>query len=57
MEEDGIFYGHLFYGLTVLWTFGTIGGNLVYFSRFWYFVQREIWQPCSVGTNAPMFGT
>jgi hypothetical protein len=30
------------YGLL---SFGTAIGNLVYFSPFWYFVPRKIWQP------------
>jgi hypothetical protein len=29
----------------ILWTFGIVRGNLVYFSTFWYLVQRKIWQP------------
>jgi hypothetical protein len=29
----------------ILWPFGTISGQLVYFSPFWYVVQRKIWQP------------
>jgi hypothetical protein len=29
----------------VLWTFGVVRGNLVYFFPFWYFVPRKIWQP------------
>jgi hypothetical protein len=28
----------------ILWTFGIVRGNLVY---FWYLVIRKIWQPCS----------
>jgi hypothetical protein len=31
----------------ILLSFGTFGGNLVYFSPFWYFGPRKIWQPCS----------
>jgi hypothetical protein len=31
----------------ILWTFGIVRGNLVYFFLFWYFVSRKIWQPCS----------
>jgi hypothetical protein len=30
----------------ILWTFGTVRGNLVYFFPFWYFGPRKIWQPC-----------
>jgi hypothetical protein len=29
----------------ILWTFDTVRGNLVYFSLFWFFVPRKIWQP------------
>jgi hypothetical protein len=29
----------------ILWPFGIFCGNLVYFSPFWYFVPRKIWQP------------
>jgi hypothetical protein len=29
----------------MLWTFGIVCGNLVYFPPFWYFVERKIWQP------------
>jgi hypothetical protein len=32
-----IFYGHWIY---------IVRGNLVYFSLFWFFVRRKIWQPC-----------
>jgi hypothetical protein len=48
MEDVGIFYRHLVHFTVfcyILWTFGIIHGNLVYFSPFWYFVQRKIWQP------------
>jgi hypothetical protein len=38
MEDVGIFYGHFTVHFTVfcyiLWTFGIVRGNLVYFSRF-----------------------
>jgi hypothetical protein len=48
MDDDGIFYRHLVH-FTVfyssLWTVGTVRCNLVYFSPFWYFVPRKIWQP------------
>jgi hypothetical protein len=49
MEDVGIFYGHLAHFTVfcnILWTFGIVRGNLVYFSPFWYFVPRKIWQPC-----------
>jgi hypothetical protein len=48
MENLGIFYNHLVYFTAIgntLWPFGTFCGNLVYFSPFWYFGQRKIWQP------------
>jgi hypothetical protein len=31
----------------ILWTFGVVRGNLVYFFLFWYFAPRKIWQPCN----------
>jgi hypothetical protein len=31
---------------SVLWPFGIFCGTLVYFSPFWYFGPRKIWQPC-----------
>jgi hypothetical protein len=52
MEDVGTFYGHLVHFTHfcyILWTFGRVRGNLVYFSPFWYFVPRKIWQPwCDV---------
>jgi hypothetical protein len=48
MEDVGIFYGdfvHFTVFCYILWTFGIVRGNLVYFSPFWYFVPRKIWQP------------
>jgi hypothetical protein len=50
MENLGIFYDHLVYFTAIgniLWPFC---GNLVYFSPFWYFGPRKIWQPCFVHT-------
>jgi hypothetical protein len=47
IKDDGIFYGHLVHFKVfgyIFWTFGTVGGNLVYFFPFWYFVPRQIWQ-------------
>jgi hypothetical protein len=44
----GIFYDHLAYFTAIgniLWPFGILCGHLVYFSPFWYFVPRKIWQP------------
>jgi hypothetical protein len=49
MEDVDIFNGHFVHFTTfcyILWTFGVVRGNLVYFSPFWYFVPRKIWQPC-----------
>jgi hypothetical protein len=48
MEDAGICYGHLVHFTVlsyILWTFGIVCGNLVYFFLFWYFVPRKIWQP------------
>jgi hypothetical protein len=48
MEDVGIFYGPLVHFTVfcyILWTPGTVPGNLVYFFPFWYFVPRKIWQP------------
>jgi hypothetical protein len=48
MEDVGIFYGHLVHFTVfcyIIWTFGKVRRNLVYFSLFWYFVPRQIWQP------------
>jgi hypothetical protein len=42
------FYAHLVYCTAIgniLWPFGIICGNLVYFSPFWYFGPRKIRQP------------
>jgi hypothetical protein len=50
MENVGTFYDRLEYFTTIwyiLWTFGIVCGQLVYFSRFGMFVARQIWQPCS----------
>jgi hypothetical protein len=44
----GIFYDHLVYFMAIwniLWPFGIFCGNLVYWSPFWYFGPRKIWQP------------
>jgi hypothetical protein len=41
---------------SILRSFGIVRGNLVYFSPFWYFVLRKIWQPCiQVKPPAPVF--
>jgi hypothetical protein len=48
MEDVRIFYGHfvnfsaIWY---ILWTFGIISPVLIYFSPFWCFAPRKIWQP------------
>jgi hypothetical protein len=37
MEDNGIYYGHLVQFMVfcyMLWTFGVVCGNSVYFSRF-----------------------
>jgi hypothetical protein len=34
-----------------LWTFSIVRGNLVYFSPFWYFVAKKIWQPWVAGAE------
>jgi hypothetical protein len=44
MEDDGIFYGHLVHFKVfcyILWTFGIVRGNLVYYFSFWYFAPRK----------------
>jgi hypothetical protein len=49
MENLGIFHDLLVYSTTIrniLWPFGIFCGNLVYFTPFWYFGPRKIWQPC-----------
>jgi hypothetical protein len=48
MQHVGIFYRHLVHFTVfcyILWTFGTVRGNLVCFFPFGYFVPRKIWQP------------
>jgi hypothetical protein len=61
MEDDGILYRHLV-NFTVLcyilWAFGIVRGNLVYFFPFWYIVPRKIWQPwfqCRYKTNRQLY--
>jgi hypothetical protein len=49
MKGVVLFYGHLIHFTVfcyILWTFDVVLGILVYFSPFWYFVPRKIWQPC-----------
>jgi hypothetical protein len=31
--------------LIYLWTLRMFLGNVIYFFSFWYFVQRQFWQP------------
>jgi hypothetical protein len=48
MEDGGIFYRHLVHFTVfcyILWTFGIVCVNLVYFFPFWYLEPRKIWQP------------
>jgi hypothetical protein len=55
MEDVGIFRGHLIHFTVfcyISWPFGIVGGNLVYFFPFWYFVPRKIWQPCVQHTHS-----
>jgi hypothetical protein len=50
-----MFYEYLVYFTAnwyILWTFGMFCGNLVYFPPFWYFVPRQIWQPCTKPSNS-----
>jgi hypothetical protein len=45
MEDDGIFYGHMVHFTVfcyILWTFGIVRGNLVYFSRFEFFTKKNL---------------
>jgi hypothetical protein len=54
MEDDGTFYVllvHFTVFCYILWTFGIVRGNLVYFPPFWYFAPRKIWQPWSPPWN------
>jgi hypothetical protein len=48
LDNVYIFYGHLEYFMEIwdiLWPFGIFCIHLVHFFRFWYHVQRKIWQP------------
>jgi hypothetical protein len=45
MEDVGVFYGHLVQFTAIcyiLWTFGKVSGNLVYFYRFGTFYQKNL---------------
>jgi hypothetical protein len=55
MEDDGIFYGHLVHFTVfcyILWTFGIVRCNLVYFSRFGILYQEKSGNP---GSNRRIF--
>jgi hypothetical protein len=57
MEDVGIFYGHLVHFTVfcyILWTFGIVRGNLVYFSRFGILYQIKIWQPWILSKKFPL---
>jgi hypothetical protein len=48
MEDVCIFYGHLVHFMVfcyILWTFGIVRGNLVYFSRFVILNQEKSGNP------------
>jgi hypothetical protein len=48
MEDVGIFYGYLVHFTVfyyILWTFGRVRGNLVYFSRFGILYQEKSGNP------------
>jgi hypothetical protein len=50
-EDVGIFFGHLVHFTAfcyILWTFGRIRGNLVYFSRFGILYQEKSGNPASL---------
>jgi hypothetical protein len=50
MEDAGIFYRHLVHFMVfcyILWTFGIVCGNLVYFSRFGILYQEKCGNPVS----------
>jgi hypothetical protein len=44
MGDDGTFYGHLVH-CYILWTFGIVRFNLVYFSRFGILYQEKSGNP------------
>jgi hypothetical protein len=48
MKDAGVFYGHLVHFTVfcyILWTFGIVRGNLVYFSRFGSLYQEKSGNP------------
>jgi hypothetical protein len=50
MEDDGIFHGHLIHFTVfcyILWTFGIVRGNLVYFSRLGILHQEKSDNPAT----------
>jgi hypothetical protein len=56
MEDVGIFYGHLVHFTVfcyILWTFGIVRGNLVYFSRFSILYQVKSGNPAQGLTWSP----
>jgi hypothetical protein len=67
MEDVSIFYGHLVYFTVfcyILWTFGIVLGNLVYFSCFGILYQEKSGNPawaicfsCAKDTNKKIFKT
>jgi hypothetical protein len=57
MDDVGIFYRHLVhftFFCYILWTFGIVRGNLVYFSRFGILYQEKSGNP-GAGENANLF--
>jgi hypothetical protein len=49
MKDVGIFYGHLVLFTVfsyILWTFGIVRGNLVYYSRFGILNREKSGNPC-----------
>jgi hypothetical protein len=57
VENLGKYYDHLvkFTAIgNILWPFGIFCGNLAYFSPFWYFGRRKIWQPWPKVENRPI---
>jgi hypothetical protein len=51
MEDVGLFYGHLGHFRVfccILWAFGIVRGNLVYFSRFGILYQEKSGNPAAI---------
>jgi hypothetical protein len=58
MEDVGIFYGHLVHFTVfcyILWTFGTVCGNLVYFSPFGILNEENSGNPVSDCSSSVKF--